>query len=426
MERIPYSDSYLDYLNVPSHRWPETMENIYHEGGEIIVPIYWRAHEKVPGVRDFSGSPRIRIERIFRIAAEKQFPLTISIGTGNIINFFPTWIQSTTLQSWIPKLMVDGISEGYFLSTIPSIHDKNLLKNYLDFLKEIFSVLNLYRHPGPIKKITIDLSIYHLDANFVIVDSFLAHVLARYQSIETLNRLYGTLFKTFENAISLAGVKRLFESRPWLASFDYKLGRSGALHAITEQIKNISEAEPLLDLFDHERLPKVKASQTDEICVFYDDAFVESYGRYLFPFTPQGILVDSNILAYRFLKHLTDSVHHHPISLLPMGKLALGNLKKVNVILSGKYLSNKNFKSITQSLETDILIYFPWGLPLYDENMESLSWNKTHEKLPFLNGELLYRQYEQGNGELLFSAVKESSPDKIINLSKELLCRKTH
>jgi hypothetical protein len=64
-----------------------------------------------------------------------------------------------------------------------------------------------------------------------------------------------------------------------------------------------------------------------------------------------------------------------PFRLLPLWDAALDLPYSVVVVVCGKYLTQASFECIGKYLESGGSVFFPFGLPQYDEQMRTHDWS---------------------------------------------------
>jgi len=82
----------FDFCNESPHRWEETLASFSSDGVETVCTrVYWGAHEKLPGVRDFFRSPRLKLEKFLQLVQAKKLKTRLELGFFPNPETFPAW-----------------------------------------------------------------------------------------------------------------------------------------------------------------------------------------------------------------------------------------------------------------------------------------------------------------------------------------------
>lgn len=342
----------LPFSNLSATSWGPVLDSLV--GKKVIVPVFWGAHEQTPGIRDYVKSSRLRLEKFFRLAQEKNVSLLVRFGFPPGGPAFPRWTQAL-----LPRICAPAFLGGETaLVKVPSLAHPEFREGFLDFGRELMELLALYAHPdGPVTGVEFDPGPYAHEqpdpespADWAILDTYRA----RYGDVSKLNTFYQTSFSTFDGPTTQ---KVLADRRPWLSAYDHKLARRRRIEALAEEggfPSAVVHAEPL-------------ASR--EWCAHLDGTLVENRGRAFEPFLIGGRLCQTSAAALRLAELVAEEspLHVFDGSLPPEGVAH-------RVVLCGRFLDSKSAAFLRREEERGVELDFPLEIPRLDENLEPLEW----------------------------------------------------
>ncbi|MBI4404693.1 MAG: beta-galactosidase [Deltaproteobacteria bacterium] len=392
----------LDYLNYPSHHWPQLLNEKRSEGWPgVSSHIFWGAHERSPGIYDFSKSPRLRLEKLLRLVQDFGFSAEVTLGFVPNRETFPPWALESSKHAIVPYSFWDPSEKGFLCTELPSLSETCIRRAYLDFLKEVFSLLQLYQHPqGPLKKIDVKLGMYACTLNLTELEDFIDYLTTYYGDFESLNRIYGTGLRHAFSLASSITYQTLLSKRPWIAAFDYKRFRHAWLSKLKKEILFLETVQPLKTIVSFSDGVWEGANIQSEWEILIDPVLLETDGVSLLPFFPSGIPFAPSFRAFRLAEYIRVCCANNKVKLtfLPILGEEVRWVGSLAAIFTGKYMSRSSFETCHAHVLSGGKIFFPFGIPQYDQGMTLLEWGKSQDrKLEKLGDENLLVQ-KVGNG----------------------------
>ena len=388
IERIEGRDTVpFDYADEFPGAWSDLIRELKEKGASRLrAHVFWGAHESVKGMRDFSKSSRLRLERFFSQAQANELKVELVLGFPTCRDAFPAWTMALKKKTWIPSALWSEADAGVSLSEVPSLFDEEFSSGLSDFFSELFSLAALYLAPeGPLDRVILDLGLYEADMNAVESGGFAQSMAARYPELDTINRNYQVSFKSFSALASRPALRALCDRRPWLAAFDYKWARRRLLDEIRESVARLASNSPLSDIFTAEERPPIySSSSTLDWGLCLDGVAMEpfSHGR-IFAFTPAGFINQPFVHSFRLGEYLAQRCASEkiPFDLLPVFKKDRElPRRRLSAVVCGKYLTQASYAAIRAFLEGGGKVFFPYGLPHYDQDMQTQDWLFSGEK----------------------------------------------
>lgn len=229
----------FDYSAMPFSRWAMGLDELKSSSGQELIRthIFWGEHEQIRGVRDFSQASRLRLERYLGLLAERELSVDLVIGFPVGGKTFPEWTYALESKEVVFDSICGELSSGLSLRQVPAWDDEELIAGFLDFSRELLSLVALYQFPGgPVKGITIDLGICQSSLSSISNSGFADGLASRYRSVSWLNQVYGTNFRDFKAVATTQGFRVLGDKRPWLSAFAYKSAQNFVVNKFVEQI----------------------------------------------------------------------------------------------------------------------------------------------------------------------------------------------
>lgn len=401
------ASSSFSYADEPSNRWQELLRDARAAGASTVsVPIYWGAHESLQGTRDFSKSSRLRLERFLQIAQEVGLDASVTIGFPPGRETLPAWTGALPSKTLVPASAADRV--GLALIPIPSLHSPAFRDAFFGFVDEAFSILSLYRKPeGPVARVLVDFGAYASDFCAMESAGYLRALQSRYPTIQALNSCYTTSFNGFDAVTTRQGLRVLNDRRGWLAAFDYKWCREVALQALRSEIAKLPSAAPLADLFAADESGSSLPSTGSAWGIAFEATLLEVPRRgACFPFAPGGNITELAANAFRLWEYFADHAGRdgRDLTLLPLWRAETLSLPPLAVVVSGKYLSQAAFHALAEHLEAGGGIFFPLGLPQYDERMGSHPWGPSRDRTFTTLAGVQLSRFTRGAGTVWFAS----------------------
>jgi len=341
---------FFEYAEEPPALWPELLKRVHASGhSRVRCRIPWSAHETVRGMRDFSKSSRLRLERFLSLAHTEGLQVEVELGFGKKKDAFPTWVWDLARLGKVPRGIWDEECSPFESVASPTLFVDEVREAFAEFVEDALSLLDLYRAPeGPIQSIELNPGPLMLEQSPVGWGNVEETFAKRFQSVEKVNELFQTSFRSFGAACTPNGLKTLWERRPWLAAWQFKDARKLIWEQRTSSLPTLVRSESLEAPGSIQYLLESTLIETDD------------EGRF-FPFQPLGLSSD---LSQQWFK-LADYLSSRESEVL---SLSCADRSRPAVVFCGRYLSQAD----RDRLPRDHKIFFPVQTPQYDENMTSL------------------------------------------------------
>ena len=109
--------------------------------------------------------------------------------------------------------------------------------------------------------------------------------------------------------------------------------------------------------------------------VWLDPTCVEIKGENLFPFLPYGQLNPFYLEAFRVAHYWHGKAIDSVIPVSLSQAYSPDPLSKLVVVVCGKYIPREIYDNFHKALSEGKRLLFVYGLPVYDEKMETLKWS---------------------------------------------------
>ncbi len=375
--KTPYSVPF-HYWEDTSASWPGRLAGLKQEGvDEIHTFIPWGLHETVQGIRDFSKSPKLRLEKFLSLAHEAGLTVRATLGFPARREALPHWSMnlgqnSSLVAAAVWKAGADDLS----VTRLPCLHDEHFFGPFLEFVSDVFSLLSLYRFPeGPLVGVTVDWGVYAQDLAASTVPIFASFLQERYPQAGLINIRYHCTFRDFATAASAQGTRVLLEKRPWLAAYDYKFCRERMLEERAQGVLALQSGEPLVDLLSFASGVSHAAPPSDAAwAVVMDPVLLEGdvQGQASL-FAPLGHVNVQATNAFRLWEYLRAHSEKSAVPLLPLLQDAQSPAPTITAI-AGRFLAQALVRTVRNWIDEGTTVYFPFGLPQYDENLATIDW----------------------------------------------------
>ncbi|MBY0370622.1 beta-galactosidase [bacterium] len=399
-ESSPRSTEF-QYWEEPSAQWASRLSALKAQGtDEVHCFIPWGLHESVRGIRDFSKTSKLRLERFLSQAHAAGITVRVTVGFPPRRESLPDWaLPLGEISALVPAGIWKWGAQDLALTRIPSLHDDPFFLEFLEFVSDTFALLSLYRFPeGPLVGVHVDWGVYKADQGASLAGSYGNFLQERYPQASLINIRYGATFRDYATATSAQGMRVLLEKRPWLAAYDYKHCRARLLQDRGEALLNLPTAGPLTDLLAFE-MPQVRAEKASW-AIAVDPTLLESGAESMYPFTPLGFAHAQAGAAFRLWEHLRAKATRGGAKLHLLPTQGDCPAERVTVV-AGRFLELQSARLLRAWAEAGARVCFPLGLPQYDENLAGIDWKASSPK-PALRGDGLTRRWAMGMGEFVF------------------------
>lgn len=367
---------WLDYTKQPPASLPAMLASIrVSEETAVPVPVFWGAHESTFGIRDFSKSSKLRLEKLLVLAAQSKTRLTLHLGFFPNAKTFPDWSREVEEKSYVPEPLWED-SLGVLRKTqIPSLLSEKLTAGFIAFLDEVLSIVSLYRAPeGPVVEIQVHTGIYELDLSLADHSAFRRLFAERYPDIQTLNQRFQTTFKNLEDATTKNGLRTLSDKRPWLAAYDYQWCRRQCLADFSARVGKSFSQKGMADLLKFGSAIRTDEGQGD-FEVIFEDTLIETLGRNtVYPRSLSGIPNPMSVLAFRMAEHIEAACRENKLAFSFLMNESTRTEKPRYCVISGRYLPSSAQRSLAGLLDQGRTLFFPFGLPHFNEELEPIDW----------------------------------------------------
>jgi len=383
-------------LEFPQH-WQECLQKIKKEGFIAVTShLFWGLHESTRGMRDFSKSSKLKVEKFLQLAHSVGLKVDLVFGFMPSRYTFPDWIKSLPGQkALVPAMEWDGISGPYFQNEVPSLENNHVADSFLSFVEEAITFIPLYIDPeGPVRNVFFDAGIYHYNQSITDDGSFSRWLKQRYGEVAVLNSKYQTSFNSFSNAGSKTGFRVLLDKRPWLAAYDYKSARHDYLSSFNARVTQLSNQIEI----------KISSAQVDSLSkkwnFTFDSVFVEGRES-LFPFSPEALALPQSVVGFRFLQSIQNAMTEWGFFPMPLWAGDTSANHANAVVINGKYLSHAGLNWVRTSLQSGAQLLFPFGIPQFDEEMKlSRLTNHTQRETQLITSNQRLMVYTLGPGKM--------------------------
>lgn len=370
----------------------------------LLVPVFWGAHEGTPGFRDFTKSSRLRLEKFLKLANELSLKLTLRVGFPEGAETLPVWAHAQTSLFAISSTLCSG-GEALEVLTVPSLSEKDLSNGFLEYIRELFSILTLYRSPeGPVEKVEFTWGPYQAADFWPETESMLAAMRARYETADRLNAIYQTSFPDFSSLRSPASLRTLYNKREWMAAFDSQACRHFALRRLRERIEALYEVASLQPILSWET---VEPSPIFDPLVLVDSTLVNWVDGEAAPLSPLVADFPGWLTSYRFVQSLKETCAHYGGAVLPISCAPLHLPSNRVHIFCTRYLSRAHFNILNGFVSEGRELIFLGEFPRYDEFMEPLPWNTAQARKRMGAGNDIFQRLERETGSIL---IREKEP----------------
>jgi hypothetical protein len=367
----------FNYWEDSAAGWPQHLAALKAKGvDEIHTFIPWGVHESVQGIRDFSKASKLRLEKFLGHAHQAGLTVRASLGFPARKESLPAWTLGLgDASALVPAALWRKGADDLSVTRLPSLHDEHFFGPFLEFVSDVFAVLSLYRFPeGPLVGVSVDWGVYQQDLGVSAVPLYASFLQERYPQAGLINIRYHCTFRDFATATSSQGTRVLLDKRPWLAAYDFKFCRERMLEERAQGILALRAGEPLLELLSFDGDLPPEAASDAPWTVVMDPVLLEGDPtERAYPFAPLGLVNPQASGVFRLWEYLHTQARLSgiPISALKAGRPAPS---RIVTVAAGRFLSQALVRTLKDWAEGGAILFFPFGLPQYDENLATLEW----------------------------------------------------
>lgn len=397
----------FNYFEASPQHWPERVRAYKNQGvSTLSVPCLWGVHEQMRGNRDFSRSPKSRLEKIFTEAKQNHLSLELCFGFPAHEYAFPKWSLAQKNTGLNPAVLWSGQDRGYEFRFIPSFADEEFQSGYLEFLEEAISLASLYiGDGGPITKVKVDFGVLGSDLALATTPPYLELFQGKYKTADTLNLRFTTNFRALSVSHPDQLFRSLFERRPWITAYDYRLFRKELLQRFKSKIEKLSIVQQVGSNLSIEA-DGGHLEQPKDRCFVIDSTFLDFSKLTVAPFFPQRMVNPMSAFAYRVVEFCDRFAKREDFGLVGISENQVKQSSQLNylVAVSGKYMSSQAVSFLEMSASSGADVFFPFGFPLYKEDGSETPWHQLGNREVLKNRKKPLIRIPSGKGSL-FSAI---------------------
>lgn len=377
MVKPPRSVSF-NYWEVTAANWPHHLQSLKSRGvDEVHCFIPWGLHEPVQGMRDFSKASRLRLEKFLSLAHQVGLTVRTTVGFPPRKESIPSWALSLGEQTaLVPAAALRSGKGDLNLTRLPSLHDELFFGPFLEFVSDVFALLSLYRFPeGPVVGVCLDWGVFRYDLGLTAIPAYASYLQHRYPQASQIGLRYHCTFRDFVTATSAQGTRVLLDKRPWLAAYDYKYCRTQMLEERAQGVMALRSGEPLVDLLSfHTERSAIRAGHLPPWAIVMDPTLLEGDpASQAYPFAPIGLVNPQAASVFRLWEYLQTRSQKEKVPLHSLGENENAPSTVIAVIV-GRFLAQNSVRILRQWAESGASLFFPFGLPQYNENLSTIEW----------------------------------------------------
>ena len=362
--------SFFEYWDEAPHDWQRLLQAKADLGDTVItIPILWGVHETSLGIRDFSKQSKLRIEKLLAVAQSVGLSVRVVLGFPAHPLTFPSWAIDEGQRDIIPKTVWEDEPPYFSSVSLPSPKAPRLKEGFYSFFEEVGSILSLYVAPGgPISEVHVSLLPLLFSQSISGESGYSKCLEKRYPDVKVFNKRFQTNYNNLNAVATKAGAKLIESKRPWLFAYDYRWSRFRLAEEYLTGLLALKTPEGLQSLILASlKMENLNAQENKKAAVCFESTLIqcdESSG--ISPFMAEGVS-----------------------------------------------LSGANY--LIEQLKNGSLLFFPFGVPQFDENLESHQlFNGGARSLISLGGADWFKiSKEKGAIYLSSQTTLTSSPDWI-------------
>ncbi|MCX6103480.1 MAG: beta-galactosidase [Proteobacteria bacterium] len=413
--------SFFEYWDEAPHDWQRLLQAKADLGDTVItIPILWGVHETSLGIRDFSKQSKLRIEKLLAVAQSVGLSVRVVLGFPAHPLTFPSWAIDEGQREIIPKTVWEDEPPYFSSVSLPSPKAPRLKEGFYSFFEEVGSILSLYVAPGgPISEVHVSLLPLLFSQSISGESGYSKCLEKRYPDVKVFNKRFQTNYNNLNAVATKAGAKLIESKRPWLFAYDYRWSRFRLAEEYLTGLLALKTPEGLQSLILASlKMENLNAQENKKAAVCFESTLIqcdESSG--ISPFMAEGVLSKSSIQAFQWASVIRESLKDTVVDFIPLPILSGDSTQNYSVmtVISGKYLSLSGANYLIEQLKNGSLLFFPFGVPQFDENLESHQlFNGGARSLISLGGADWFKiSKEKGAIYLSSQTTLTSSPDWI-------------
>jgi hypothetical protein len=401
----------FQYWDESPHDWGRLLEEKTRAQTKVIrVPVLWGVHEQVPGIRDFSKQSRFKLEKVLTLAQEHHLQIELILGFPPHPQSFPSWLEGSVVCEKVPGVLWDDSPPYFSMIDVPSPRDPKIRDSYGAFLEEVGSIVSLYIAPdGPITDIFFDLSPLEFSQSLMSAPAYLETLGGRYSDINIFNNRFHTHYKNLAAVISPSGSKIAEAKRPWVFAYDYQWCRKALVEKYFLDLQKLQMPQGFRQVLKMRSVADRSNYQVnDSLALCFESTLVQKGSdEAISPLVLGGQVNHSNAQAFQMAKVTSEICKNLKIKFSLSSQLegsVEGQLRTHRVVVTGKYMACGESRILMEHVESGGTIFFPFGLPQLDENLESLGLVAAGIKTPVKILENEWFQVKKGSGYIYFPA----------------------
>lgn len=403
--------SFFQYWDESPNDWGRLLkEKSQTQTKTIKVPVLWGVHEQVPGIRDFSKQSRFKLEKVLTLAQEQSLQIELILGFPPHSLSFPGWLEDSVVLERVPGVLWEDSPPYFSTVEVPSPRDPKIKESYEAFLEEVGSIVSLYIAPdGPVTDIFFDLSPLEFSQSLMSAPAYLETLSRRYPDIDTFNSRFHTHYKSLSAVISSSGSKIAETKRPWVFAYDYQWCRKAMVEKYFLDLQKLQMTQGFRRVFKMRSMADRSGCELQGgLALCFESALVQKGNcEAISPLVLGEQVIHSNAQAFQMAKVTSELCKSLKLPFFLSSQLeglVVAGLRTHVIVVTGKYLSSVEGRILMEHVEAGGTIFFPFGLPQFDENLESLGFVAVGMKTPVKILENEWFQVKKGLGHIYFPA----------------------
>jgi len=372
--------SFFEYWDESPSDWERLLRDQVALGvSQLSIPILWGIHESAPGIRDFSKQSKLRIEKLLTLAQNVGLSVRLVLGFPAHPQVFPNWAMQEIHREIVPKILWEGEPPYFSVISVPSPKATKIKEGFISFFEEVSAIVSLYLSPGgPIIDAQLFLDPLELSQSISGELGYSKFLERRYPDIDVFNKRFQTHYKNLQAVATPSGAKLIESKRPWLFAYDYRWSRAQWVREYYNELLQSRIPENL------KKIIKPKSSGSNEssghsykIGVCFESTLIQfENNKVMGPFIVEGLLSSSSVQAFQWANIVQESLEKSRVEFVPLPILPGDTLPNYSAltVMCGKYIPQEACQYLRRQLEQGAQLFFPMGLPQYDENLESLQF----------------------------------------------------
>ncbi|MFM8314366.1 MAG: hypothetical protein ACKOA8_08785 [Deltaproteobacteria bacterium] len=247
-------------------------------------------------------------------------------------------------------------------------------------MDDLIPILSLYIAPeGPITKLVLDLGPLEFSQSLITAPEYVEHLESRYCSLDEFNRRFQTHFKNLSALTTQSGSKIADGKRPWLFAHDYQWCRQQIVENYLQEIvtKKIPDRVRSV-LVKTAGSTKVSSSVQSKLGICFESTLIQvGNSNSLSPLMIGSQISSSAVQAFQWASSCFDLCKIRPVDFTFSHLLSPQSFgdHPCGLVITGKYMQNKQAAMLGEWVNQGKHLFFPMGVPQFDENLESFDFN---------------------------------------------------